>query len=168
MARAPTLQELEEVPELDRLEGFPHPRETARLFGHQGAEAVLAAALASARMHHAWLLAGPEGIGKATFAYRFARYAFANEEERLGGGKTLEVSESRASRQVRALSHPSLLVIRRAYDVKARRFPAAIPVEEVRRLKSFLGHTADERAWRVVIVDRADELTISAANALLK
>ncbi len=76
--------------------------------------------------------------------------------------------DSAASRQVRALSHPGLLVIRRAYDAKAKRFPAAIPVEEVRRLKSFLGHTAAEGAWRVVIVDRADELNISAANALLK
>ncbi len=73
-----------------------------------------------------------------------------------------------AARQVRALSHPGLLVIRRAYDTKTKRFPATIPVDEVRRLKTFLGRTSETGTWRVVIVDRADELNISAANALLK
>ncbi len=169
MARAPALQEIEDIPELDRLDGFPHPRETVRLFGHAAAELTLAEALAGGRMHHAWLLAGPEGVGKATLAYRFARYALARDEERIGGEGALDVApEGIAARQVRALSHPGLLVIRRGYDVKAKRFPAAIPVEEVRRLKGFLGHTVGAEEWRAVIVDRADELNISAANALLK
>ncbi|MBL8847001.1 MAG: DNA polymerase III subunit delta' [Hyphomicrobium zavarzinii] len=167
MARAPAVQEIEELPEADRLEGFPHPRATQRVYGHEAAEHMLEAAFASGRMHHAWLVAGAEGIGKATLAYRFARYVLADPAERTPG--TLDVApETRAFRQVLALSHPGLLVIRRAYDQKGKRFPASIPVDEVRRLKTFLGRTTDDDAWRVVIVDRADELNISAANALLK
>jgi len=73
-----------------------------------------------------------------------------------------------AARQVGALSHPGLLVLRRPYDMRAKRFASSIPVDEVRRLKSFLGHTAGEGAWRVVIVDAADDLNINAANGLLK
>jgi DNA polymerase-3 subunit delta' len=73
-----------------------------------------------------------------------------------------------AARQVRAQSHPGLLVLRRPYDQRAKRFAASIPVDEVRQLKSFLGLTAGEGAWRVVIVDAADDLNVNAANALLK
>ena len=169
MARAPSVPEIEELPEADRLEGFPHPRATPRTFGHEAAERSLAQGFASGRMHHGWLIAGPEGIGKATLAYRFARFVLAAPSERDLFGESLGVpEESTAARQVRALSHPGLLVIRRGYDTKTKRVPATISVDEVRRLKAFLGRTASEGAWRVVIVDRADELNISAANALLK
>ena len=120
-------------------------------------------------MHHAWLLAGREGIGKATFAYRLARHVLARPEERDPFGQSLEVAaDSTAARQVAALSHPGLLVLRRPYDTRTKRFGASIPVDEVRRLKSFLGLTAGDGAWRVVIVDAADDLNINAANALLK
>jgi DNA polymerase-3 subunit delta' len=169
MARAPALQEVEALPEADRLEGFPHPRETKILLGHEAAERVLAEALAQGRMHHAWLLAGRAGIGKATLAYRLARHVLARPEERDGAGRTLEVPAAcAAARQVDALSHPGLLVLRRPYDIRAKRFASYIPVDEVRRVKSFLGLTAGQGAWRVVLVDSADELNLNAANALLK
>lgn len=167
MARAPAVQEIEELPEADRLEGFSHPRATQRLFGHESAERMLEEAFASGRIHHGWLITGAEGIGKATLAYRFARHVLADPAERTA--QSLDIApETRAARQILALSHPGLLVVRRAYDIKNKRFPASIPVDEVRRLKSYLGRTTEEDAWRVVIVDRADELNISAANALLK
>jgi DNA polymerase-3 subunit delta' len=169
MARAPVTAEIEELPEADRLEGFPHPRETKEVFGHAGAERMLAEGLAGGRMHHAWLLAGPKGIGKATLAYRFARAALAAPEERDASGHGLAVGDTTsAARQVRALSHPGLLLIRRPYDVKAKRFATGIPVDEVRRLRSFLAHRAVGDGWRVVIVDEANELNVNAANALLK
>jgi DNA polymerase-3 subunit delta' len=146
-----------------------HPRKTATLVGHAAAEAELAQAWASGRMPHAWLLAGPRGIGKATLAYRFARALLAAPEERDPSGLSLAVDEqTRASRQVRVLSHPGLLVIRRPYDEKAKRFTTSSPVDEVRKLRSFLGHRAADAAWRVVIVDEANELNVNAANALLK
>lgn len=169
MARAPATLEVEELPEADRLEEFPHPRHTEKLFGHADAERVLAEALSGGRTHHAWLLAGPKGIGKATLAYRFARAALANPAERDPSGQTLDVGDATtATRQVRALSHPGLLVIRRPYDVKGKRFSSSIPVDEVRRLRTFLGHRAAGDGWRVVIVDEANELNVNAANALLK
>jgi len=169
MARAPAPQEDEALPEADRLEGFLHPRETPTLVGHEAAELELAQAFAGGRMHHAWLLAGPEGIGKATLAYRLARHVLATAKERDPAGQSLEVApKTAAARQVRALSHPGLLVLRRPYDVRTKRIAASIPVDEVRRLKSFLGLTAGEGTWRVVIVDAADELNLNAANALLK
>ena len=76
--RATAAAEIEALPEIDRLEGFPHPRDTIELFGHEIAERELAATFASGRMHHAWMLSGPAGIGKATLAYRVARFALAS------------------------------------------------------------------------------------------
>jgi len=169
MARAPAVQEIEALPEADRLEGFPHPHKTRALLGHEAAEEMLAEAFAGGRMHHAWLLAGRAGIGKATLAYGLARHVLARPDERDQFGKSLEVpASSTAARQVAALSHPGLLVLRRPYDAKAKRFGSAIPVDEVRRLKSFLGLTSGDDAWRIVIVDTADDLNLNAANALLK
>jgi DNA polymerase-3 subunit delta' len=167
--RAAAAAETEALPEIDRLEGFPHPRETVTLYGHDAAERELAAAFAGGRVHHAWMLSGPAGIGKATLAYRVARYALAAPEERTAVGDRLAIRESSiVASQVRALSHPGLAVVRRAYNLRNKRFPATIPVDEVRELKTFLGRTADEGTWRVVIVDSADELNLNAANALLK
>ena len=142
MARAPAVQEIEDLPEIDRLDGFPHPRATERLYGHEAAERTLVEAFESDRLHHGWLIAGAEGIGKATLAYRFARFLLATPTERRSGSLDI-ADDTTASRQVRALSHPGLLVIRRAYDQKAKRFPASISVDEVRRLKAFLGRTAE-------------------------
>lgn len=170
MARAPVLQEIELLPEADRLDGFPHPRETDTLMGHRAIEEQIAAGFQGGRTHHAWLLTGPEGIGKATLAYKIARFALAKPDERgaVNGDPLSIAPHSIAARQVRALSHPGLLVIRRPYDTKTKRFPQSIPVDEVRRLRGFLAHAAAAGTWRVVIVDQADELNINAANALLK
>ena len=169
MARTPALQEIEAPPEADRLEGAPHPRMTAKLYGHASAETMLAQGLHAGKLNHGWLLSGPAGIGKATLAYRFARAALSHPDERDRTGQSLAVSsETSGSRQVRALSHPGLLVIRRAYNVKDKRFGVTIPVDEVRRLRQFLAMSVDAGAWRVVIVDSADDLNIAAANALLK
>ena len=166
--RAAALAEVEALPEIDRLEGFPHPRDTAELFGHEAAEQEFAAAFAGGRMHHAWMLSGPAGIGKATLAYRVAKFALAMPQERSAATGLAVSDKSIAAAQVRALSHPGLAVVRRAYDTKTKRFPATIPVDSVRELKTFLGRTADEGTWRIVIVDSADELNLNAANALLK
>lgn len=169
MARAPALQEIEAAPEADRLEGFPHPRHTDKLYGHEHAERDLAETFASGRMHHGWLIAGPEGIGKATLAYRLARHILAAPEQRDPFAQSLQIpDDASASRQVRALSHPGLLVLRRTYDTKTKRFTASIAIDEVRRLRSFLGLHVGEGAWRAVIVDTADDLNPNAANALLK
>jgi DNA polymerase-3 subunit delta' len=148
--------------EPDRLEGFSSPREIDLLFGHEAALSEFHDALASGRLHHAWLIVGPEGVGKATLAYRFARTVLT-EGERGSIGRDHPVF-----RKVASLSHPNLLLIRRSWVEKSKRYSQWIGVEEVRRLRAFLGHSAGEEGWRVVIVDRADELNQNAANALLK
>ncbi len=163
-ARAP-------VVEPDRLAAFSSPREVDRLFGHDEALGELANALRSGRMHHAWLLVGPEGVGKATLAYHFARSVLAPRN--TGGseaGDAVDVAQADHSvfRKVAGLQHPNLLLIRRSWIEKTKRYSQWIGVDEVRRLRAFLGSTAGEGGWRVVIVDRADELNQNAANALLK
>ena len=146
--------------EPDRLEGFSAPREVERVFGHVAAIKEFDDALRSGRMHHAWLLTGPEGIGKATLAYHFARVVLGEGGRHGDAGAVF--------RKVAALSHPNLLLLRRAYNEKTKRYGQWIGVDEVRRLRAFLGNTAGESGWRVVVVDRADELNTNAANALLK
>ena len=169
MARAPAVIEIEAPPEVDRLEGFPHPRETQTVFGHAASERALVDAFAAGRMHHAWLLTGRTGIGKATLAFRLARFLLASPGERKHPETSLDIdANSVAARQVLALSHPGLLVLRRPWLTTTKRFATTIPIDEVRRLRGFLGHTAAEGTWRVVIVDTADDLNPNAANALLK
>ncbi len=160
MAARSAIGDIEDYPEADCLEGFLHPRLTPQAFGHDSVEAEFADAFRNERMHHAWLLCGGQGIGKATLAYRLARMVLS--------GDLPEGASGAVDQQVGALSHPGLLVIRRTYDLKAKRFKTSIPVDEVRRLRGFLSHRSGSGSWRVVIVDSADELNINAANALLK
>ncbi len=167
MARAPKTLEVEALPEADRLEPFPHPRRTRTLYGHDAARADFDAALRSGRCHHAWLMTGVEGIGKATLAYAVARFALAAETERTGQPLGVDPLAT-AARQVAVLSHPGLMVIRRPYDPKDKRFRAVITVDEVRKLKGFLSHKGGNGGWRVVVIDPIDEMNTSAANALLK
>ena len=156
--------------EADRLEGFAHPRDVHEVFGHEEAERTLREAFDGGRMHHGWLLTGPEGVGKATLAYAFARYVLspAADRARAPAGRLLMPAQGIAARQIMARSHAGLLVIRRTADAKTKRVSSVIRVDEVRRLKSFLQMTAAEGGWRVVIVDPADDLNPSSANALLK
>jgi DNA polymerase-3 subunit delta' len=150
--------------EPDRLDRFSAPREVDRLYGHEEALREFTEALASGRLHHAWLLVGSEGVGKATLAYRLARTVLSqgtSDDDAADAGHPV-------FRKVAALSHPNLLLIRRSFNDKTKRYSQWIGVDEVRRLRAFLGHSAGEAGWRVVIVDRADELNQNAANALLK
>ena len=100
MARIRSAEDSEPLPEADRLEGFPHPRQTRHLIGQQACERALAEAFAGGRMHHAWLLTGREGIGKATLAYRLARCALARPEERLRPAASLEIGRASCRERV--------------------------------------------------------------------
>ena len=166
MSRAAAKKREDPVEEPDRLEGFSSPREVDRLFGHDAALAEFGDALQSGRLHHAWLLVGPEGVGKATLAYRLAREVLARGEE--GAPQAPIAADHPVFRKVAGLGHPNLLLIRRSWNDKTKRYSQYIGVDEVRRLRNFLGHSAGETGWRVVVVDRADDLNQNAANALLK
>jgi DNA polymerase-3 subunit delta' len=166
----------EALPEPDRAEGAPHPRETAQLFGQGAAEAEFLDAHATGRLHHGWLLTGAQGIGKATLAWRIARFLLANQtpaEDGLFGAppppQSLDVDpEHPVARRLRALSEPGLFLLRRGPNDKGDRLAQEIRVIEVRKLANFFGLSAADGGRRVVIVDAADELNTQAANALLK
>ncbi len=165
------------LPEADRVDGTPHPRATRTLFGHDAAESELLEAATGHRMHHAWLLTGPKGIGKATLAWRMARFLLAGLHTQGDDGlfgappapTTLDVPEDHpVSHRLAALSDPGLLLIRRAWDPDRKRLKGQITVDEVRKLNGFFGLSASDGGRRVVIVDSADEMNTAAANALLK
>lgn len=151
--------------EADRFGTAPSPRENRRLIGHDEAQALVRAAWDAGRLPHALLLGGAEGVGKATLAYAIARFV-------LSGGAAPAHSitvdpDHPAARQVTALSHPDLLVLRRTPSDSGK-LPATIPAETVRRVRSFFGSTAALGGWRVCIVDTLDEMNVQGANALLK
>lgn len=143
-----------------------HPRRRFSLVGHGDAEARLLQAALSGKLHHAWLLSGPSGIGKATLAYRFARFLL---QPRGGEATSLTVSrDSTVARQIAAGAHPDLLVVERAVDVKNKRLKTEIAVDDARKASQFFSRTAGAGGWRVAIVDTADDLNGESANALLK
>lgn len=147
------------------------PRETTALFGHGGAETRLLEGYRSGRMPHAWLIGGPRGIGKATMAYRLARFVLAHPDPAapaVQSAVSLAVAPDHpAARRIAALAHSNLLVIERTLNERGR-LRTEIAVDDVRRTAPFFGSTAGEGGWRVCIVDRADELNRNGANALLK
>ncbi|WP_238258287.1 DNA polymerase III subunit delta' [Methylobacterium gnaphalii] len=148
---------------------MPRPREQTRLVGHEAAEAAFVEALHSGRMHHAWLIGGPRGIGKATLAYRVARRLVADPRT-LPQPDGLDVPpEHPVARQVAALSHPNLVALRRVQAPGAKSLPTRIPVEAARQALDLFAETAGgEGGYRVCIVDSADDLNANSANALLK
>lgn len=153
----------------------PLPRKAAELLGHEAAEAAFLGAYNAQRLSHAWLLAGPAGIGKATFAYRAARFLLATPAEAGGlfsnaaSTTTLAIGPDHpAFRLVASGAHPDLLVVERSWDEKRKRLRSEIVVDDTRAIAAFLHLTPSQGAWRVVIVDGADEMNRNAANALLK
>jgi len=163
-------------PPPDQVAGAPHPRETARLFGQDDAERAFLSAFTSGRLHHGWLLTGPRGVGKATLAWRIARFLLATPDQADDGlfgapppPETLDVDPDHpVSHRLRAGSDPGLAVITRSVNEKTGRMRDEIVVDDIRALTRFFGLSAADGGRRVVIVDCADEMNVSAANALLK
>ncbi len=153
----------------DRIEGMPDPSSNLHVFGHKDVENELASAFASGRMHHAWLINGPKGIGKATLAYRFANHIFHHSnDEKLPEKLYAPTEDDRDHHQLAAGAHPNLIHLARPFDTKTKTFKSVLSVEEIRRTQPFFGMTATGGGWRIAIVDPADEMNANAANALLK
>ena len=155
---------------LDPREWPHHPRLRTELVGHQKAEALLLRLYGSGRMHHAWLFTGPRGIGKATLAYRFARFVLAYSDPGVARERTslFVPPEAPVAHRVASRGHADLFVVERSFDPKTERVKSEIAVADIRRAGDFFSHTAGEGGYRICIVDAADDLNTESANALLK
>ena len=164
----------------DQIEGYPHPKITETLFGHQFAEQEIINCYNSGKLHHGWLITGPKGIGKATFAWRIAKFLLtqpiASLEPNGLFGNSYEYQNSEIDENLKkamtariiAESEPRLAIIRKSFDEKRKTFRSSIRVDEVRQLKTFFSLSASDGGSRVAIIDSADDMNINAANALLK
>ncbi|HYD73630.1 MAG TPA: DNA polymerase III subunit delta' [Candidatus Binatia bacterium] len=153
------------APETDKEPEAPHPRETYSFVGHEEQEQALDDGLNSGRMHHAWLITGTKGLGKATLAYRFARVALGAKRN---GPRALDVDpEDQVARRVAALSHPDLFVLRRGLNDRGRP-RREITVDDARELGHFFSLAPSEGGMRVAVIDAVDDLNTNSANAILK
>jgi len=163
----------------DQIEGYPHPKVTKNLFGHQSTEHEFVNCFKSGKLHHGWLITGSKGIGKATFAWRVAKFLLSQPSANIEKNRLLDNSKNINTEiddaainvitaRILAESEPRLAVIRRSYDEKRKTFRSSIRVDEIRRLKSFFSLSVTDGGYRVAIIDCADDLNINAANALLK
>lgn len=153
---------------------LPEPHANHHLVGHEASEQEVLASWASGRMHHAWLISGKRGIGKATFAYRLARFVLAEGSGQgaqglFGPPQSLDIpADHPVSRRIAQGAHPDLRIVQRQWDEKKKRRKGEIVIDDVRSIGTFLSMTSGDGGWRVVVVDAADEMNRNAANALLK
>ncbi|MCT7375395.1 DNA polymerase III subunit delta' [Chelativorans salis] len=153
----------------DTLPDIPEPAENPLLVGHEEARTMLAGAYRAGKLHHALLLAGPRGTGKATLAFHLAHHLFTHPKSEEAPQIFGEAdARSQAFRLAAQGAHPGLLHLTRPYGEREKKFKTVITVDEIRRVSRFLSMTASDGGYRVVIVDPADDMNTSAANALLK
>lgn len=164
-----------DLPEPDRLDHAPHPRDTQQLFGQSNPQTDVLDSFNSGRLHHAWMITGPQGIGKATLAYRIAAFLLASDPPDQGGmfdpvvPTSLDVAgDHPVKHRIKTQTEPGLFVLKRPLDDKQEKLKTVITVDEVRKLKGFFSLSAGGNGRRVVIVDALDEMNPQAANALLK
>ncbi|HEX2147784.1 MAG TPA: DNA polymerase III subunit delta' [Pseudorhizobium sp.] len=151
------------------LDGAIPPARNPYLFGHQAAEEFLARSYRSGKGHHAILIEGPEGIGKATLAFRFANHVLCHPEPEAAPAHLIEPDPAATvTRQIASGASHNLLHLTRPVDEKSGKAKSAITVDEVRRAGHFFGQTSGTGNWRIVIIDPADDLNRNAANAILK
>jgi DNA polymerase III subunit delta' len=159
-------------PESDRFDDAPHPRETLALYGHAAAEAELLDAYRRNRLAQAWIIGGPEGVGKATLAWRFARFLLAHPDaaarEVVEAADLSVPADHPAARRMSTLALADIFLLRREWNDKTKKHFTEIRVDDVREITRAFHQGSGTGGWRVAIIDCADDLNRSAANALLK
>ena len=171
---APRPKTAEAPPESDRHPAALHPREQLALFGQDAAERTLLDAYRSGRFPHAWILGGRSGIGKATLAWRLARFLAAHPQPDtpdVAAARSLHVDgETAAARTIATLAAPNIAILRREWNFEAKppKHISVIRVDEVRAATRRFRLSAAGGGWRIAIIDTADDLNPQAANALLK
>ena len=137
-----------------------------KIYGHQEAKQLFLDSFQNKRLHHSWLITGEKGIGKATLTYHFAKFLLQHP---LYQPNDLEIStRNSVVKKIEGLTHPDLIIIdAEIKDGEPRKQPT-ITIEEVRGVIQFLRLTASESKYKVVVIDGADYMNISASNAMLK
>jgi DNA polymerase-3 subunit delta' len=163
---------LETSPESDRFENTPHPRESYHCFGHAETERLFILSYLSGHLPQAFVFGGPPGVGKATLAWRLARFLLANPDPAAAAGEAradlFVAPDHLVARQIAAMTHPDLILLRREWNEKDKRFFTEIRVEDVRRAIHMFQQAAGRGGYRICILDCAENLNMSGANALLK
>jgi DNA polymerase-3 subunit delta' len=137
--------------------------------GQDKAVAQFLGAWSSGAMHHAWLLAGPRGVGKASFAMAAARRVLAEAAGPSVDAPGLETPDDHpVGRLVTAGSHPDFRLLERIENKSGTGLARSISVDQVRALGDLFAVTPALSLWRAVVIDSVDEMEASAANALLK
>jgi len=148
--------------ESDKNSNTQHPRWTQKLIGHNNAKKLFMESYKSGKTHHAWLINGPKGIGKATLSWQITKFLL-NDYSSIDFND--KIKKSVISRRIEALSEPSLFLCRKQFDKSKNRFFQEISVDEIRKINHFFSLTNSESKWRIVIIDAVDDLSNSAANA---
>lgn len=164
------------IPESDCLKTALHPRKTLELFGQNTAEHNFLTAYHSGRLHHAWLISGPQGVGKATLAWKITKFLLTQSVNGAGlfdppdhkSGTLNTPPDHPALQYIEHLTEPRVFLCRRAWDETAKRYKKDITISEIRALKTFFTLSAADGGWRIALIDAADDMNASAANALLK
>ena len=165
---------IEDIAESDKLDGCPHPRKTLNIFGHKEAQSSILNAIKINKIHHAWLLCGPKGIGKSTLAWKIARSLLISKSTSINDNNTefsnkLEIPENNPIyKRTLALTEPKLHLLRKNWNLKTEKFSQNITIDDIRSLKKFFSLSSTDNGRRVVIIDSADDLQTASANALLK
>ncbi len=162
------------------------PQNNFFLLGQEDAEKTVLEAYKNNKLHNSWLISGEKGIGKATFAYKFARFLLSDKK----GTESLNTSpDSLSNKLITSGSHPDLKFVERDYietdrkkvmkaiksgeamsetELQGLKKSAVIKIDDVRAINEFLSKKSSQDGWRVVIVDSIDDMNVAAANALLK
>ncbi|MEH6831603.1 MAG: DNA polymerase III subunit delta' [Sulfitobacter sp.] len=162
-------------PQPERLDGAPHPRDTPRLIGQDAAQMAFVDAFNTGRLHHAWMLTGPRGVGKATLAWQIARFLLATPEPDDGGmfahdvPTTLQIPPDHpVALRVAAGGEGRIRNVTRTINPTTKKMRQEIVADDIRALNGFFQMSAPDGGYRVVIIDDADLMNVTAANALLK
>lgn len=141
----------------------------AAMIGHEPAEAAFLEAWQSGRLHHAWLLTGHQGMGKASFAARVARFLVTHEDGNGDAVQSLDdIGNPSSNRLVESGNHPEILWLNRNVKEKTKEIARNITIDQVRQMIRRLQMSLSLGSWRVIIIDAVDDLELSGANALLK
>jgi DNA polymerase-3 subunit delta' len=165
----------DDIPQPDRVDGALHPRDTADLIGQDAAQAAFLDAFNAGKLHHAWMLTGPRGVGKATLAWKIARFLLATPDPDDGGmfaaptPDTIEIDQDHpVARRIASGGEAGLKAVTRSINPDTKRMRKQIVVDDIRALNGFFQMSSADGGRRVVIIDDADEMNVNAANALLK